>query len=62
MGAYRIGPVYLPEPCKAIALHHDGTPVLLPSGERLCCTRTYGHFPWIPHADQDDDGKLVEWR
>ena len=52
----------IPEPCMALATREDGHPVILPSGERLCCNRTSGHFPRSLHADQDDDGNLVEWR
>lgn len=52
----------IPEPCKALLLHDDGSPLILPSGDRLCCNRTAGHYPRSLHADQDDDGKLVEWR
>lgn len=47
--------------CKAIKLDENGQPYLLPSGERLCCTRLDDHFPRYPHADRDDDGRLVEW-
>jgi hypothetical protein len=43
----------VPQPCMDI--------VVLPSGDRLCCHRTWGHFPRWPHADQDGNGQLVEW-
>jgi hypothetical protein len=52
----------IPAPCMVIARTPDGQPVVLPSGERLCCHRTAGHFPRWPHADQDDNGQMVEWR
>lgn len=52
----------VPQPCTDIAVDADGAPVVLVSGERLCCGRTDGHFPRHPHADLDDGGRLVEWR
>jgi hypothetical protein len=52
---------YVKVPCMAVALDEDGEPVILPSGCRLVCGRTQGHFPRTPHADCDDDGNLVEW-
>ncbi len=52
----------IPEPCMAIATDESGNPIVLPSGDRLVCHRTAGHYPRWPHADQDDNGQLVEWR
>jgi hypothetical protein len=48
-------------PCMDIATGADGQPVILPSGDRMCCRRIDGHFPRSAHADQDDDGQLREW-
>lgn len=53
---------YIPAACLALALDESGQPVILPSGDRLCCHRTAGHFPRTAHADLDDDGREVEWR
>lgn len=44
----------VPQPCMDVARTPDAL--------RLCCHRTAGHFPRYPHADQDDNGQLVEWR
>jgi hypothetical protein len=54
--------VIIPQPCMEFARTSDGQPVALPSGERLCCRRTAGHFPRWPHTDLDDQGQLREWR
>lgn len=44
-----------------LAKDADGNVIVQPSGDRLCCRRTYGHFPRTAHADQDDNGQTREW-
>lgn len=51
----------VPVPCCDLARDEGGEPVVLPSGERLCCTRRAGHRRYSLHADRDDDGQLIEW-
>lgn len=57
-----MGGFEVPQVCMEAARTRGGKPVVLRSGERLICSRRWGHFPRWPHAGRDDSGQLGEWR
>jgi hypothetical protein len=59
---YDMAGAIVPQVCCELKRDENGKVIVQPSGERLCCSRTWGHYPRYPHASHDDEGRLVEWR